>query len=697
MRIAHLLLPNSLSKGFDYLVPEGMDVTPGSYVFSSFAGRSLRAVVWGKGKGEVPEAKLKPITEHYAHLPPMEASMRAFLDWVGWYTLSPMGAVVKMAVPVADALKPPSARERNMLEATTLNPACAVLSPAQAEAAAALKALQGFSVTLLDGVTGSGKTEVYFDAIAKIISTPLPFTGRAGGGNPPPPSYAAPAVSPLNPPTSGGNEALAHEFGQVLVLLPEISLSVQWLERFFSRFGAEPHVWHSGLTPARRKHSWRAIVNGEAKVVVGARSALFLPFRNLKLIVVDEEHDSSYKQEDGVIYHARDMAVARGRHENIPVLLVSATPSIESMWNVDQGKYARIRLNERHAGASFPATRLIDLRHAQLERNTFLSAELRRALAENVSRGEQSMLFLNRRGYAPLLLCRACGHRFQCTECSSWLVMHQYPPRLECHHCGFAKPMPKRCPSCQAEDAFHAVGPGVERVAEEVGSFLPDAKTALLTSDAAENYEELQSAIRAMQEGKTDILIGTQIIAKGHHFPKLTLVGVVDADLGLAGGDLRAAERTYQLLHQLAGRAGRERGMEGEVLIQSFLPDHPVMQALLSGDRDAFMALELESRRMAGMPPFSRLVALIVEGAHEDTVIRHARDLALAAPRIEGVEILGPAPAPLYLLRGHYRYRLLVRAERNIHIQKTVSEWLGSLKHPNSLRIKVDIDPYGFL
>lgn len=658
VRSVEVLLPSALAHGFDYAVPEGMQLAPGDYVTVPFGSKKLAGIVWGAGDAVRAKGKLKTVETHLAHLPLMPEVMRNFIDWAAWYNFAAKGAVLKMVLPNADALKVPNNRERSGLSCEVSAPQHVALSEEQTKAAAALaQSLEaGFSVTLLDGITGSGKTEVYFDAIAKVLE----------------------------------------RGAQALVLLPEISLSVQWLSRFKQRFGFAPHIWHSGITPAQRKHTWRAIVQGEARVVVGARSGLFLPYKNLKLIIADEEHDGSYKQEEGVIYHARDMAVARARFEKIPVVLVSATPSVETWANVKSSKYKEVRLAARHGGASLPNVAMIDMRGASLERGAFIANPLREALAQALQLGHQSMLFLNRRGYAPLVLCRNCGHRFQCPQCSSWLVMHRGRPRLQCHHCDYTIPQPELCPACHAKDSLFACGPGVERIAEEVATFLPKARVSVMTSDSADSYAELQERIVAMQQGDIDIMIGTQMIAKGHHFENLALVGVVDADLGLSGGDLRAAERTFQLLHQLSGRAGRAQ-VVGNVLIQSFEPNHPVMQALVHGDREAFMQLELHEREQARMPPFTRLAAIIVEGTKETDALSLARDLARAAPKQQGVQVLGPAPAPLYMLRGRYRLRLLVRANRNIRIQDYLQQWLGARKLPRNLKIKVDVDPYGFL
>lgn len=656
-----MLVASRLDKCFDYITPAGGAPRAGSYVRVPFGRQECIGVVWEGEASSVDVVRLKPVAEHYAHLPPLSEAMRRFVDWVAWYNCAPRGAVLKMVVPVEDALAPPSSRERvkPVKHPESFSAANVPLSPAQREAADAVMeaSANGFSALLLDGVTGSGKTEVYFDAIARLLEKPQ---------------------------------------AQVLVMLPEIALSVQWLERFEKRFGFEPVVWHSNISPAKRKAAWRAIASGDARVVVGARSALFLPYAHLRLIVVDEEHDTSYKQEEGVMYQARDMAVARARCEKIPVLLASATPSLESWVNVQQGRYRLLHLPNRHGGAQLPAVHLIDMRKAECERGSFLSRPLRDALAKTVAAGGQAMLFLNRRGYAPLVLCRACGTRIQCPSCTAWMVLHRTRPRLQCHHCGYQSAVPKTCASCGAEESLHPCGPGVEKIAEEVKESLPQLRYAVLSSDVTDNVEALRDVIHAMQEQRLDLLIGTQMIAKGHHFAKLALVGVVDADLGLAGGDLRAAEHTYQLLHQVAGRAGREK-QEGEVWLQSFMPEHPVMQALIAGERDRFLQMEAQSRRDSHMPPFARLVAVIIEGKSEAAARAYAEQLGRVCPQIFGLRVLGPAPAPLSLLRGYYRFRLLVVAERALNVQQVAAEWLGRCKAPSSLKVKLDVDPYSFL
>jgi primosomal protein N' (replication factor Y) len=532
------------------------------------------------------------------------------------------------------------------------------LSPAQAEAANALRKTigSGFSATLIDGVGGAGKTEVYFEAIAAALAA-----GK-----------------------------------QVLVLLPEIALSAQWLQRFERRFRACPAAWHSDLTHSERRATWRAIAEGTARLVVGARSALFLPLPELGLIIVDEEHESAYKQEDGVHYHARDMAVVRAHLARIPIVLVSATPSLETLANVEAGRYQRLHLPDRHGGAAMPRVEAIDLRREKLPPRSWLAASLRSALAETLAAGEQALLYLNRRGYAPLTLCKACGHRLHCPNCTAWLVEHRLAGRLQCHHCGHTVIMPRHCPACGTEGSLAAYGPGVERLAEEVQSLFAEARLEVLASDTISGPAALGAFIERMEKREIDVLIGTQIVAKGHHFPDLTLVGVIDADLGLAGGDLRAAERTFQLLAQVAGRAGRA-DRPGRVFLQTYDPGNPVIAALISGDRDRFLAEEFDSRRRSLMPPFARLAALIVQAREAAVADDLARALGRARPRGEGAEVFGPAPAPFAVLRGWHRRRLLLRTRRDIAPQPLIRRWLGEVRVPSSARLTVDIDPYSFL
>ncbi|HVG81679.1 MAG TPA: primosomal protein N' [Methylomirabilota bacterium] len=722
-----VLLPLPLAGAYDYAVPDGMKIAPGDFALVPLGSRMVVGVVWDKPLGDaggesVPQERLREIEERLP-APPMPEALRRFIEWVAAYTVAPWGAVLRMALSAPAALLPPKpvlaaraadapleafglkqtpararvvrlladgvprvlseiAREagvgaavlRQMLQSGALeqvempppppfdapDPARPgpALSDAQREAAGALRERvgRGYSVTLLDGVTGSGKTEVYFEAIAAALDA-----GK-----------------------------------QVLVLLPEIALSAQWLQRFERRFGAKPATWHSDLTGAQRRTTWRAVAEGTARLVVGARSALFLPLPELGLIIVDEEHEGAYKQEDGVHYHARDMAVVRAHLAGVPAMLVSATPSLETLVNVEAGRYGQVHLPDRHGGASMPQVQAIDLRREKPPPRSWLAPRLKDALVETFAAREQALLYLNRRGYAPLTLCKTCGHRLSCPNCTAWLVEHRLAGRLQCHHCGYSVALPRQCPACGTEASLVAYGPGVERVAEEVAALFPEARIEVLASDTMAGPATLAALIERMEKREIDILIGTQIVAKGHHFPDLTLVGVIDADLGLAGGDLRAAERTFQLLSQVAGRAGRAE-RPGRVFLQTYDPAHPVIAALVAGDRDRFIAEELEERKRAWMPPFARLAAIVVQARDAETADGLARALGRSRPKGDGIEVLGPAPAPFAVLRGWHRRRLLMRTRRDIAPQPLIRRWLEGVKVPSSARLAVDIDPYSFL
>ncbi len=717
---APVLVPMPAERPYTYAVPQGMHVVPGSIVRVPLGPRQVAGIVWDGQAGQVDARKLRPI-EQVFDCPPVSHDMRRFVDWVSQYTLSPPGMVARMVLRAPEAFDPEpwtegltltdqrpgrmtgarervletaadgfawtrsglahaagvsssvidGLREQGVFETVMIPPrpvvpepdtgySAAELMPDQRMAADELKAgveEGGFRVTLLDGVTGSGKTEVYFEAVAAAIEK-----GR-----------------------------------QVLILLPEIALTHAFLERFQSRFGAKPAEWHSDLPPRMRERVWRQVAEGTVKVVAGARSALFLPFQKLGLIVVDEEHDPAYKQEDRVFYNARDMAVVRAHIGGFPVVLASATPSVESRVNAMQGRYGRVILASRFADAALPDLRTIDMRRAPPARGGFLSPLLLRPMAATLERGEQSLLFLNRRGYAPLTLCRSCGHRFGCPVCSSWLVEHRFRGQLICHHCGHTERRPDACPECGTVDHLVACGPGVERIAEEVVSHFPEARTIVLSSDIPGGVRRLRLELEAIANGDADIVIGTQLVAKGHNFPNMTLVGVVDADLGLANGDPRAAERTYQLLSQVTGRAGRT-GKKSLGLLQTYQPDHPVMQAIVSGDSELFYEREIAERERTRLPPFGRLAGIVVSAPTRAEAEGHARALRLAVPETADIFVLGPAEAPLALLNGRHRFRLLVHGERRADMQGFVRAMLAAgPKVRGQIRVQVDIDPQSFL
>lgn len=713
-----VLIPLGLDQAYSYAVPPGLVLKPGDVVQVPLGPRETVGVVWeiGSGRG----GNLKTVTGKL-DMPPLDAALRKLVDWVAWYTLAPKGSVLALALrrPPDDTperpklgirlVGPPPARmtpararaiaaaEGGLLTAKgALAEAASVsaavidslvdagtfaieplpreaiaalpdpdhaqpkLSEDQAAAAAALVAsvkAAAYGVTLLEGVTGSGKTEVYFEAVAEAVRL-----GR-----------------------------------QSLILMPEIALTAQFIDRFEARFGVRPGLWHSAVTGRKRERLQAAIASGEAKVVAGARSALFLPYKDLGLIVVDEEHEAAYKQEDGVAYHARDMAVVRGRIENAPVILTSATPSLETRVNAERGRYTHLKLPERFGGRQLPTLGLVDLRQDKPQRGRWISDTLAKAIAVNLEAGEQSLLFLNRRGYAPLTLCRDCGHRFQCPNCSAWLVDHRFRRALVCHHCGHVERRPNECPQCHAQDSLTACGPGVERLAEEVATLFPQARGIVLSSDFPGGTERLKTELMAVASGEFDIVIGTQLVAKGHNFPGMTLVGVIDADLGLTSGDPRAAERTFQVLRQVTGRAGRGK-RPGRALLQTHDPSHPVLKALVSGDPERFYAAEAASREAAGLPPFGRLAGLIVSASSQAEAEGHARMLARCADAPEGVSVLGPAEAPLAVLRGRHRMRLIVKTEREVNLQDYLRAWLKRGGKPKgSVRVAVDVDPQSFL
>ena len=721
MSRARVLVLNSALGPLDYRVPYGMKVEPGSIVSAPLGPRQLMGVVWEAERlpsdAEVGDNRLRNLLG-VADVPPLKAPLRRLVEWTADYYLASPAAVVRMALSLtalegsrtateyratghvpdrltaqrAQALERIGERQglirelagiaevseaviRGLVKAGAIvgvevdidspypepDPAYAPpsLSDEQATAAARLVgdvAARAFRPTLVDGVTGSGKTEVYFEAVAEAI----------------------------------------RQRRQTLVLLPEIALTEPFLKRFGDRFGCEPVAWHSGLRATQRRRAWRAIASGEARVTVGARSALFLPYADLALIVVDEAHETSFKQEDGVHYHARDVAVMRGKFEGCPVILASATPAIETRQQVEQGNYAEVKLPQRFGPAQMPAIEAIDLIAEPPPRGRWLAPRLVSAIDETLAKGEQSLLFLNRRGYAPLTLCRTCGHRFQCPNCTAWMVEHRLTRRLACHHCGHVEPVPRLCPECHNEDTLVPCGPGVERIADEVTALWPEARVALVTSDTIWSPAKAAEFVGRMEAGAIDIVVGTQLVTKGYHFPNLTLVGVVDADLGLEGGDLRASERTFQQIRQVSGRAGRGE-KPGRVFIQTHSPGAQVMQALVTGDADAFYGAEVEARRDAGAPPFGRYAAIIVSSEDKSAAHDTAVSIGRAAPECEGVHVYGPAPAPLAMLRGRHRFRLLVHARRTLDVQDVIRAWLGVLNWPAKVRVAVDVDPYSFV
>lgn len=716
-----VLTAQPLDRVLDYKAPEG-GCHLGAFVEVPLGPRKVLGVVWGAGKGDYDRAKIRSVMR-VLDVAPMRDEMHAFLTRAAEYTLTPLSAMLRLATRApglgdAQAMRKvyrlgdqtpdrmTDAREKVLgvlrdygglsftlgevaemagvgtsvvkglvklgavseEEAPRDTPYPALdpdyggkeLSADQAAGADALRAALrsgSYSTTLLKGVTGSGKTEVYLEAVAECLRM-----GR-----------------------------------QALVLLPEIALSGEFINRVEARFGMKPAEWHSGVTMTERRRCWRMVGQGDAQMVVGARSALFLPYRDLGLIVVDEEHDTSYKQEDGVLYNARDMAVLRAAINGAQVVLASATPSLESWANADAGKYARLALTSRFGAAVMPKMAAIDMRAEDMPGGSWVSPTLRTAIQDRLEKGEQSLIFLNRRGYAPITLCRACGHQIGCDHCDARMVEHRFLKRLMCHQCGETKPMPTVCPNCEAEDRLSAVGPGVERMGEEVTALFPKARVAVLSSDLYGSARAMKAHIEDIAQGGTDIIIGTQLVAKGHNFPLLTLVGVIDADLGLQGSDLRAAERTFQLMRQVAGRAGRAE-TPGEALLQTYQPEHAVIRAILAGDEESFWKAEAEERKAAGVPPYGRMAGIILSSPNVQDVF----DLGAQMARMDGplrqigAQVYGPAPAPIARVRGRHRVRLLVKAEKTAPLQQALTTWVAQFRLPHNLRMAIDIDPQSF-
>ncbi|MDE2445333.1 MAG: primosomal protein N' [Alphaproteobacteria bacterium] len=716
--LADVLLPLALPQAYSYRVPEGLTLQAGDYVAVPLGPRQIIGVVWEMRPAFPTNMKLRDVIQRF-DMVPMSETHRKFIEWLANYYLEPAGNVLRMAlrvpavfeeakqniayragperpakltpqrqrvlevatqgfamraseladaagvgVSVVKALAKTGALEEVALPAhrafrePDLNAGGHSLNKDQAIAAATLRqvvAARMHKVMLLDGVTGSGKTEVYFEAMAAAL---------AGGK-------------------------------QVLLLLPEIALTATFIARVENRFGCEPAQWHSDLKARERERVWRGVAEGKAKIVVGARSALFLPWAKLGLIVVDEEHENAYKQDEGVPYHARDMAVLYGSVGKFPVVLSSATPSLESLLNVDRERYGIVKLKDRHGRPELPEVTRIDMTREKIESGTWLSQPLTDAVTQTLKDGDQALLFLNRRGFAPLTLCRSCGHRLHCPHCAAAMVEHRFKKILMCHHCGHKEPVPKACPECGTEGDMVPVGPGIERLAEEAVRKFPEARIAILSSDLSRG-QMLRDTLRDVENGDVNLVIGTQLVAKGHHFPHLTLVGVVDTDLVLESSDPRAGERTWALLAQVAGRAGRG-AKPGKAMVQTYVPQHPLMQALLKGDRDTYLNMEKVVRENAGLPPHGRLAALVISGKDASETERFARFIANAAPLAEGITVLGPAPAPIAMVRGRTRWRLLVKAKRDVNIQSFLREWLREVKPKGSLALSIDVDPYNFL
>jgi primosomal protein N' (replication factor Y) (superfamily II helicase) len=656
-RIVQILVPNL--DPLDYLIADDLNIQLGDLVIVPFRNQKLLGMAWKvKNESDIPVNKLRFI-EQLTPLSLQKTDLK-FMQWIADYYLFNLGHIFKMVIPSQIA--------SNILKGKTSKAAAQLSYPEYIEPTFNLEQIDAIKQIsqlienkqhniILDGVTGSGKTEIYLAAIDLILRK--------------------------------------DPKAQILIMLPEIVLTSQIVDRINNRFNYKPYIWHSNITEKQRRESFSSIMDSTARIIVGARSAVFLPYKNLSMIIVDEEHEQSYKQEEGVTYQARDMAIMRAKLANIPILLASASPSLETIYNISLGKVNLVSLTGRYNHNEMPKINIIDMRKER-RKNHFISPVLLEAIKANLAKDQQSLLFLNRKGYSPAMICSQCGHKSCCKSCSTGMVYHKAQKKLKCHQCGYVAALPKTCPHCAQEDSFIPCGPGVERLSEELQTLIPNARILTLTQDSFSKPKETEALLASITNKEIDIIIGTQIIAKGHHFPALTLVGIIDADSGMMGGDLRAAEKTYQLLQQVGGRAGREIA-NGQIFIQTYNPEHPLILALSSYNRQKFIEEEMNTRKAMHMPPFGRLAAVIISSTQEKKLIDFSKELVRVAPITKEIQILGPAPALIYKIRGKFRYRVLIKTKRNINIQKYFNAWIENLKVPSHVHMKIDIDPYYFL
>ena len=651
-----VLLPIKSNKTFAYRTAQLLE--KGQFVLVPFRNKKLIGIIW-HNKSYFLSDQTREITQYYDYK--LSNSFMSFLKSVADYNIIELGITLKMAI---------NAFAFNINNIKNLTISSIQIHPEQKNDKSTVFKLsqEQFNVfeqllvnaatalpSLLEGITGSGKTLVYLKLIATLLENG----------------------------------------GQALILLPEIALTTQITQKFIKLL---PQInilqWHSGLTPKQRKEIWQAAFQGQNCIIIGARSALFLPFSNLKIIVVDEEHDTSFKQEEGAIYNARDMAVLRCKITNIPVVLVSATPSIETIYNCQISRYKKVTLSSRYNDVLLPHINIIDMRAENLKKGEFISAPLRAAISENLQNAKQSLIFLNRKGYAPLTLCSKCGTKVSCPNCSSYLVLHKRKQALVCHYCGYKTNPIKKCNSCYSENIIN-FGPGIEKIEEELQRIFPNARIITATSETIANQKTATNLLDKINNHDIDVIIGTQILAKGFDFKLLQLVGVIDADCSYTSGDIRANERMYQLLSQVSGRAGRDKE-QGQVFFQTYEPNNHILHSIIHNDQEAFFAAELADREISNTPPFSRIAVINIACKKELKLLEFAYRMSDLKPSIENLSIIGPSSAPLSLIKGNYRYRFILKAKKNTNLQKIIIHWFNQTTIPYYIKIKVDIDPYNF-
>ena len=661
-KIINVLLPLPFNQTFQYLCNEDEKIELGDFILVPFKNKIVTGCIWenkSKLKKRLPKKKIRNI-EKKLNFSPLNKNNRDFIVWVSDYTMNNLGATLKLCLSIKQIFvkkKIEKIKERfldlssdkHLLTKEQLNAKQYIFNKINNKK---------FSTIVIDGVAGSGKTEVYFEAINKCLI----------------------------------------QRKQVLVLLPEISMTTQWFDRFKKRFKIDPLLWHSDIKVSEKIKIWKSVIDGNSNIIVGARSSLFLPFKNLGLIIIDEEHDQSFKQEEGVIYNARDMAVVRAKISNIPIILCSATISIETKLNILEKKYEVVKLKERYGEAGLPEVKIIDLVETPPEKGMWLSEEVHNELKKTIESGNQALFFLNRRGFAPYVFCNSCYKKILCQNCDVGLVYHKKIDNLICHHCGYKSSLEnnkKNCKEFEKKCDLFLYGPGVEKIYEEIKKKDKNLNIEILTSDVMQKKGQGETILRKFEREEINVIIGTQILAKGHHFPKLTLVVVVDADFGFIGGDLRAAEKTFQLLTQVSGRSGRSK-LPGKVLIQSAMSDNLILKNIKEFDLNGFFLEELNIRKESGLPPFKKLCSLMLVSKNEKKLNDFCRKMKVNIEQSNEFEVLGPAPPFISYVRGKHRKRFIVRCSRNKNIQKFVSIWLKKLQIPFDLKISIDIDPYNF-
>lgn len=666
--ILEIFLTLPINKSFYYLDRNSSykkKVIIGDIVEVNFRNKNIIGVVWRIIPKKKFHKEIKEINQSFQHIN-LGKELIQSLEFMSSYSCNPIPVILKLFLSglnikyFGDYKKKQQAI--NCESVFKKNQKKLSLTQEQQGAIKTIKkSNKGFNVVVLDGVTSSGKTRVYMHAIKDTIINGL----------------------------------------QCVILVPEKILTKQWIKEISKDFDLSPEIFHSSIPQKKRNEIWLDVLNKQSQLIIGTRSALFLPFQNLGLIVIDEEHDASFKQDEGTIINVRDLGIVRAKYSNSQIILSSATPSIETIFNCEKKKYLKISLKKRVKKSLLPRIKTIDLKLENKKENFWISAELKEEISKTIKERKQSLIFLNKRGYAPVVICKSCGFSKVCSNCDFPLVLHknyacENSNFLVCHYCNYKEIFENFCKKCNSKDKFLTIGPGVEKIYEEVKEIFPNAKICLLSSDIAKKENDWSNTLNSIVENSVDIIIGTQIISKGHHFPFLKTVGILNIDNLLNSFDMRASEKAYQTITQVAGRAGRE-GTQGKVIIQTFQPDHPVIKSIKDRKKDEFLEWELNQRKINCHPPFSNLISLIIVGKNERTVQSNSSDLSdLIKKKFKDIDVFGPAPALLRKIRGNYRWRILIKISKNFLTQKNLKEFLVNIPTKKEVNLKIDVDPINF-